>query len=138
MIENFVDKIIHFPMKDMFGKEGFIYEPIDYRRHYQEIEDRSKRILDLLFQKVDLSYSFDQIRIWTTLSRELKCIDQMEFTYFIPSIWIHQLDTIMRSIYEKKSVTSIDYILIYYRGSNDTMDDFKSTFSIKYNIFHYK
>lgn len=114
-IEYFVDKIIQFPMKDLFGKEGFIYEPIDYRRHYQDIEDRCKRIIDQLIEKEDLSYSFDQIRIWTTLSRELKCIDQMKFTYYIPSIWIDQFDLITRSIFDKKRVTSIDYIMIYYR-----------------------
>jgi hypothetical protein len=114
-IEDFVDHIYDIPMNEICRKDGFIYEPTDVKRHYQEMEIKCKNIFDRLTKNIDLSYSMEDIRFFITISREFILIDQMKFTDFIPSIWIQQLHVIIISIYEKKSITSIDYILLYHR-----------------------
>jgi hypothetical protein len=114
-VEELVNHIYEFPMKEIFKKEGFIYEPSDFKRHYEELSLRSRHILNQLNGYYDHSITFDHIKEWMTLSREMVLIQQMHFTHYISDGWIQQLHTIVKSIYEKKRVTHIDYQLIYYR-----------------------
>ncbi len=114
-IEDFFSIIYDFPMKDIFQKEGFIYEPSDFKRHYDEVSFRTQCIMEELPLYYDKKVSFDQMKKWTQLTREISLIQQMKFTHYIPDVWIQQLHTIMKSIYEKKGITKIDYTLIYFR-----------------------
>lgn len=114
-VEELVNHIYDFPMEQIFQKEGFIYEPSDFKRHYEEVSLRSRHILNQLNGYHDKSISFDQIKEWTILSKEMTLIQKMHFTHYIQNSWIQQLNTIVKSVYEKKIVSKIDYILLYYR-----------------------
>lgn len=114
-IEELVNHMYEFPMKQIFQKEGYIYEPSDFKRHYEELSLRSRHLLHELDGYHDQTITFDQIKEWTSLSKEMVLIQQMQFTHYIPNTSIQQLHTIIKSVYEKRGVTKIDYFLLYYR-----------------------
>ena len=114
-IEELVNHIYEFPMKQIFLKEGFIYEPSDFKRHYEELSFRSRNILNHLDGYHDNSIKFDQFKEWSSLSREMILIQHMHFTHYIPDAWVQQLHTIIKSVYEKRGVSKIDQVLLYYR-----------------------
>lgn len=114
-VEELVNHIYEFPMRQIFQKEGFIYEPSDFKRHYEELSYRSRQLLNQLNGYYDHSITFDQIKGWISLSREMILIQQMHFTHYIPDAWIQQLHTIIKSVYEKRGLSKIDFLLLYYR-----------------------
>ena len=114
-VDELVNHMYEFPMKNIFKKEGFIYEPSDFKRHYEELSLRSRHILNKLDGYHDNSITFDHIKEWTSLSREMLLIQKMHFTHYIPDAWIDQLHTVVKSVYEKRGITKIDYLLLHYR-----------------------
>ncbi len=92
---------------------GFIYEPSDFKRHYQNIHIHATKIVQS-FSKIE-ELSMEDVKEWISILREMNLIQEMKYTHYLPEQLIHQLNSIVRSIYDRKKITEIDYILVYYR-----------------------